>query len=166
MKRIEKRDLHYGLHLGLFCKHCIELATCDGLPSSNGITLGCVNCAIYINKINDLKIDTRTLTEFEFLRWTNYIGCWTINELRHNVCVQNALNSLFEKHERWKLPVVNRLAKECVPLVIVTRQGLITVTVARYILLMIGNELMNPFEVFDKIVRTPQRQNTLLKFSF
>ena len=65
---------------------------------------------------------------------------------------KQALRYLQCNHAIWMESVLPKLQSQCLPLVLVTRAGWITATVARYILLMIGNELMNPYQVYDQLV--------------
>ena len=63
-----------------------------------------------------------------------------------------ALEILEANHEKWFAFVKPGLQNQCLPVVLITRRMLITATVARVILLMLGNSLIDPLEVFNDLV--------------
>jgi len=63
-----------------------------------------------------------------------------------------SLRILHCNHKAWFESVEPSLQNQCMPLVLVTRPGFITATIARCVLLMLGNSLIIPYEVFDKLL--------------
>jgi len=119
------------------------------------MTLGCPNCRINIPKVTGAtSFNCHRCTEEQALNWFNGVGypliyISTEPAVTH---IKTAFHKLFLDRNYWRQHNVPRLAKECLPLVLVTRTGWITATVARCILMMIGNKMMNPYEVFDDIL--------------
>jgi len=66
--------------------------------------------------------------------------------------VTKTLEILEANHETWFASVEPSLQNQCLPVVLMTRRMFMTATVARVILLMLGNCLINPLEVFNGLV--------------
>jgi hypothetical protein len=144
----------------LFCQQCHEekASYVTNVYYEKALTLGCPNCPINIPEVTaNTMFNVYTSTEAQVLNWYNGAGYpFTYFPIEPEVTrFEKAFSKLFEYRDKWKQIFVPWLAKECLPLVIVTRTGRITATVARRILMMIGNNLMNPYEVFDKILYHP-----------
>ena len=146
----------------LFCQECrkeeVMPSYVTNLYLKNALTLGCLNCRINIPKVTkDTTFRCNTSTEEQALNWFNGVGyiCLYLPIEPEVTRIKNAFSRLLENRNQWKQHIVPGLANECLPLVIVTRTGRITATVARCILMMIGNQLMKPYEVFDEILYHP-----------
>jgi hypothetical protein len=163
-----------------FCVDCQRQGgTClfeDGTVWPYRFALGCEHCPMNSNAVA-LSINQRFIgnsvkrkptTEIEALSIFNsrtrvsplYQSCRSIVPLiskyrRHETrefFVTKSLEILEANHENWFASVHPGIHNQCLPVVLMTRRMLMTATVARVILLMLGNCLIDPLEVFNSLV--------------
>jgi len=166
--------------MDLFCKECLtQMPLTSTVCNVNKVSAGCPSCLINSEHLTkQLRDMPRRGVRRDFGDIQNYpdgelMALHTLND-RFPIHPQKGMNSSrhiinnYPEHEWvakvrellrfnlkvWKDPIVRGLATDCVPLVVVTRRGQITATVARNIILMVGNCLINKCEVFDRLVYT------------
>ena len=127
---------------------------CDVLPAFEEHTLGELMMGRCINEeFLSLTDEMAILSPKEF-RNIKSLPIDLTGPIQFNPVFVRAMEIFIFNLNVWKAPVARRLATDCVPLVVVTRRGQITATVARNIILMVGNCLINKCEVFDRLVYT------------
>jgi hypothetical protein len=159
-----------------FCVDCRRRGgTCvfpDGSRWPNKFALGCEHCPM-----NSLAVASTVNQQFKsFEHRTNEIEALSIFNARTKVptsyqgsfsivpvirkhpqetrefFVTKTLEILEANHETWFASVHPGIQNQCLPVVLMTRRMLMTATVARVILLMLGNCLIDPLEVFNGLV--------------
>jgi hypothetical protein len=127
---------------------------CDVVPAFEEHTLGELMMGRCINEAFLPLTDEMTIwSSKEFLKIKS-LPIDLTGPVQFNPMFVRAMEIFIFNLNVWKAPVARRLTPVCVPLVVVTRRGQITATVARNIILMVGNCLINKCEVFDKLVYT------------
>ena len=163
-----------------FCKGCSEQGVnlSKSVDFPDNMVLGCVNCPIRDarlyqdyrqlfrtfrlrrNRLHE-EIGERSDGEWLLLVGLNTYYPTTVEgqiqsySLRKYPMVQwpsKTRELLFANLKLLKSVMVNRLRPLCVCLATLSRTGVITAIIAKVILLMLGNGLINKFEVFEKIV--------------
>jgi len=163
-----------------FCKGCVKqgvnLSRSVNFPDN--MVLGCVNCPIGDTRLYEVyrqlfrtfrlkrnrllqEIVKRSDGEWLFLVGLNTYYPTTVEGQRQSYSVRKyprvqwpskTMELLFANLKLLKSEMVNRLRPLCVCLATLSRRGVITAIIAKVILLMLGNGLINKFEVFEKIV--------------
>ena len=162
--------------MGWFCSMClIQMPLTHTVSNVNKLSVGCVLCPINSEHLTRRLrgMPGHKFEDIKFYKTGEWMALHALND-RFPIHPQKGMKSsrhiikdspkdewvakvrelLLFNLNVWKDPIARRLATDCVPLVVVTRRGQITATVARIIILMIGNCLINECEVFDKLVYT------------